>query len=145
MTLAEAHEIMRREVISLRHENERLKKGTYVSPEEKELKKLQSEIARLQKERDRYHRLWREKVESSSYYEEPSLESPLVIAQKREYESKIELLKEKVSGKFLTEESAEYFACIRTYAETWAVFKIFCKRANCDAQMIPGARGRAFG
>ena len=57
MTLAEAHEIMRREVISLRHENERLKKGTYVSPEEKELKKLQSEIARLQKERDRYHRL----------------------------------------------------------------------------------------
>ena len=23
-----------------------------------------------------------------------------------------------------------------------AVFKIFCKRPNCDAQMIPGARGR---
>ena len=23
-----------------------------------------------------------------------------------------------------------------------AVFKIFCKRANCDAQVIPGARGR---
>ena len=93
MTLAEAHEIMRREVISLRHENERLKKGTYVSPEEKELKKLQSEIARLQKERDRYHRLWREKVENSSYYEERPIESPLAIAQIREYEAKIELLK----------------------------------------------------
>jgi len=85
MTLAEAHEIMRREVISLRHENERLKKGTYVSPEEKELKKLQSEVARLQKERDRYHRLWREKVENSSYYEERPIESPLAIAQMREY------------------------------------------------------------
>lgn len=93
MTLAEAHEIMRREVISLRHENERLKKGTYVSPEEKELKKQQSEIARLQKERDRYHRLWREKVENSSYYKERPIESPLANAQKREYEAKIELLK----------------------------------------------------
>ena len=92
MTLAEAHEIMRREVISLRHENERLKKGTYVSPEEKELKKLKSEIARLEKERDRYHSLWRERVESSSYWEERRIESPLATSQKREYEAKIELL-----------------------------------------------------
>ncbi len=29
--------------------------------------------------------------------------------------------------------------------ESQAVFKIFCKRANCDVQMIPGARGRALG
>lgn len=64
MTLQEAYEQMRRELLSLRRENEKLKNGTYVDAErlahEKEIRKLKRELARALKDKERYHSLWRE-------------------------------------------------------------------------------------
>lgn len=62
MTLKEAHELQRREVISLRAENARLKKGTYTDSEkaehEKIIRQLRSENKKLSRERDIYFHLW---------------------------------------------------------------------------------------
>lgn len=66
MTLKEAYELLRREVLSLRRENARLKEGTYVDADrlahEKEIRKLRAENGKLVKERDRYRELWQKEV-----------------------------------------------------------------------------------
>lgn len=62
MTLKEAYELQRKEVLSLRRENEKLKKGTYVDAEkaahEKEIRHLKWENKDLKRDADRYKRLW---------------------------------------------------------------------------------------
>lgn len=64
MTLQEAHELQRRELIALRRENAHLKDGTYTDKEKQEheklIRQLRSENESLKKERDRYHRLWQQ-------------------------------------------------------------------------------------
>lgn len=64
MTLKEAYEQMRRELISLRRENEKLKNGTYVDADraanEKEIRKLKRDLAAMTKEKERYQELWKE-------------------------------------------------------------------------------------
>lgn len=66
MTLNEAYELLRREVLSLRRENAKLKDGTYTDADrlahEKEIHRLRAENCRLVKERDRYHELWQKEV-----------------------------------------------------------------------------------
>lgn len=64
MTLKEAHEIQRKELMALRRENERLKEGTYTDAEKQEhekiIRQLRREIQTLTKEKERYHHLWRD-------------------------------------------------------------------------------------
>lgn len=64
MTLKEAHEIQRKELMALRRENERLKEGTYTDAEKQEhekiIRQLRREIQTLTKEKERYHQLWRD-------------------------------------------------------------------------------------
>lgn len=64
MTLKEAYEQMRRELLSLRRENEKLKNGTYVDSDraanEKEIRKLKRELAAMTREKERYRELWKE-------------------------------------------------------------------------------------
>ena len=64
MTLKEAHEIQRKELMALRRENERLKEGTYTDAEkqdhEKIIRQLRRENQALTKEKERYHQLWRD-------------------------------------------------------------------------------------
>ena len=64
MTLKEAYEQMRKEVLSLRRENAKLKEGSYVDADraahEKEIRKLKHELERMTREKDRYHALWKE-------------------------------------------------------------------------------------
>lgn len=62
MTLKEAYEQMRKEVLSLRRENKKLKEGTYIDADraanEKQIRHLLHQVEILTKERDRYHELW---------------------------------------------------------------------------------------
>ena len=64
MTLKEAHEIQRKELIALRRENARLKEGTYTDAEklehEKIIRHLRFENQTLAKDKERYHHLWRD-------------------------------------------------------------------------------------
>lgn len=64
MTLKEAYEQMRRELLSLRRENAKLKEGTYVDADraanEKEIRKLKRELAAMTKDKERYRNLWKE-------------------------------------------------------------------------------------
>ena len=64
MTLKEAHEIQRKELMALRRENERLKEGTYTDAEKQEhekiIRQLRREIQTLTNEKDRDHPLWRD-------------------------------------------------------------------------------------
>ncbi|MDO4556390.1 MAG: hypothetical protein Q4B70_14810 [Lachnospiraceae bacterium] len=58
MTLQQAHEIQRKELISLRAENKRLKSGTFTNDEkvilEKEIRNLKTTIKDLTKSIERY-------------------------------------------------------------------------------------------
>lgn len=67
MTLKEAHEIQRKELIALRRENARLKEGTYTDAEKQEheklIRQLRYENNRLKKDKDRYRQLWRDALE----------------------------------------------------------------------------------
>ncbi len=71
MTLKEAHEIQRKELIALRRENARLKEGTYTDAEkaehEKLIRHLQFENRNLQREKEKYHQLWREALKRASH------------------------------------------------------------------------------
>ena len=62
MTLNEAYEQMRREVLALRRENAKLKNGTYMDADrlanEKEIRKLKRELADALKDKERYRALW---------------------------------------------------------------------------------------
>ena len=64
MTLQEAHEIQRKELIALRRENAKLKNGTYTDAEklehEKIIRHLRFENKNLLKDKERYHQLWRD-------------------------------------------------------------------------------------
>lgn len=64
MTLKEAYEQMRREVLSLRRENAKLKNGTYTDTDrlanEKEIRKLKQDLAKALKEKERYKALYKE-------------------------------------------------------------------------------------
>ena len=66
MTLKEAYELLRKEVLSLRRENAMLKEGSYTDAEkaahEKEIKHLKYILQRTERDRDRYYRLWQEAV-----------------------------------------------------------------------------------
>lgn len=61
MTLKEAHEIQRKELIALRRENASLKEGTYTDAEklehEKIIRHLRFENQTLAKDKERYHHL----------------------------------------------------------------------------------------
>ena len=61
MTLKEAHEIQRKELISLRAENKRLKSGTFTNEEkqslEKEIRSLKATIKELNTTIERYQNL----------------------------------------------------------------------------------------
>lgn len=62
MTLQEAYELQRKELIALRRENKKLKEGTYTDAEraehEKEIRALTRRLEASEKEKERYHRLW---------------------------------------------------------------------------------------
>lgn len=64
MTLKEAYEQMRKEVLALRRENAKLKNGTYVDADrqanEKEIRRLTRELAKALKEKERYKSLYKE-------------------------------------------------------------------------------------
>lgn len=64
MTLKEAYEQMRREVLALRRENAKLKNGTYTDADrlanEKEIRKLKQELSSALKEKERYKALYKE-------------------------------------------------------------------------------------
>ncbi|MGN1165620.1 MAG: hypothetical protein ACI4S2_04235 [Lachnospiraceae bacterium] len=64
MTLKEAYEIQRKELIALRRENARLKEDTYTDAEKLEHEKitchLRFENQSLAKDKERYHHLWRD-------------------------------------------------------------------------------------
>ena len=64
MTLKEAYEQMRKEVLSLRRENAKLKNGTYVDADrqanEKEIRRLTRELNAAIKEKERYKKLYKE-------------------------------------------------------------------------------------
>ncbi|MDL2250360.1 transposase [Lachnospiraceae bacterium OttesenSCG-928-J05] len=74
MTLKEAYELLRREVLALRKENSKLKTGTYIDADrkahEKRIKQLERELANKSKEADRYHDLWRKGRYSSDLLDE---------------------------------------------------------------------------
>lgn len=63
MTLPEAYQRLRREAISLRRENAKLKDGTYTDPEkaahEEKIRKLNLENKNLIRMSRKYHDLWR--------------------------------------------------------------------------------------
>lgn len=75
MTLKEAYEIQRKEVHSLRRENEKLRQGTYTDAEkaahEKEIRHLRWENKNLLHKAEHYHTLWKDALELPS---EPSAE-----------------------------------------------------------------------
>lgn len=64
MTLKEAYEQMRKEVLALRRENAKLKSGTYLDADrqanEKEIRRLTRELSKALKEKDRYKSLYKE-------------------------------------------------------------------------------------
>lgn len=64
MTLNEAYELLRKEVLSLRRENKKLKNGTYLDADrishEKEIRRLSRELEASKKAADRFERLWHE-------------------------------------------------------------------------------------
>lgn len=72
MTLKEAYELRRKEVLSLRRENAKLKEGTYTDAEkaahEKEIQHLKHILQRTERERDCYHRLWQEALKRDAGY-----------------------------------------------------------------------------
>ena len=59
MTLKEAYEIQRRELISLRRENQKLKEGTFTDAErtamEKEIRHLKWKLAKALRDKEHYH------------------------------------------------------------------------------------------
>lgn len=63
MTLKEAHEKQRQELISLRRENKKLKEGTFTDAEraalEKENRRLKRELDNAAREKDRCHSWYR--------------------------------------------------------------------------------------
>lgn len=71
MTLKEAHEIQRKELIALRRENARLKEGTYTDAEKQEHEKLirhlRHENKGLAKDKERYHQLWRDALKRPNH------------------------------------------------------------------------------
>lgn len=69
MTLKEAHERLRKEVLALRRENEKLKAGTYTDAYENEIRRLKSALAAKEKECERYHQLWRDCVHNGGNHE----------------------------------------------------------------------------
>lgn len=62
MTLEQAYEKLRKEVLALRRENTKLKEGTYVDADrlanEKEIRRLTRENEKLTRDRERFHDLW---------------------------------------------------------------------------------------
>lgn len=72
MTLKEAHEIQRKELIALRREIARLKEGTYTDKEKQEhenlIRHLRFENKELTKSSDKYHQLWRDALKKPSHY-----------------------------------------------------------------------------
>lgn len=63
MTLKEAYEKLRLEAVSLRRENAKLKEGTYIDADrasnEKEIRHLKWELTNANRDKERYHTLWR--------------------------------------------------------------------------------------
>lgn len=74
MTLAEAYEKQRQEVLALRRELEKYRAGRCPGCEayEKEVRQLRTALARMTKERDRFHELWRKAVSDGGNYETQS-------------------------------------------------------------------------
>ena len=63
MTLKEAYEKLRLEAVFLRRENAKLKEGTYIDADrtsnEKEIRHLKWELTNANRDKERYHALWR--------------------------------------------------------------------------------------
>lgn len=71
MTLEQAYDIQRKELLSLRRENARLKKGTYTDKEKQEhlalIRHLNFQVRCLTRDKDRYHELWRNALKMTSH------------------------------------------------------------------------------
>lgn len=83
MTLTEAYEKLRKEAISLRRENAKLKEGSYIDADrasnEKEIRHLISELKKANKEKERYHALWRKSLSEGN----PDLKAELSAIKKQ--------------------------------------------------------------
>ncbi len=70
MTLQQAYEKLRKEVLSLRKENAKLKEGSYIDADrlanEKQIRHLEWELKKALREKQRYHDLWRQCVTEGS-------------------------------------------------------------------------------
>lgn len=112
MTLNEAYELQRRELISLRRENAKLKEGTYVDAEkaahEKEIRHLKWELKNASHDATRYHELW---LEAKKHPSGPSIED-LIHIEDLETENKY-LKTENASLKIQLKEAMDIIAKLK--------------------------------
>ena len=104
MTLKEAYEIRRKEVLSLKAENARLvkengrlKEGTYVDADrmahEKQIRALERENSQLKKERDRYRQLYKQTSDTNDRLRIQSYTNDEVERIRQDYEDQIKRMK----------------------------------------------------